>query len=67
MNYIDYYKSNTKAGELMNVEKPLIDYANHNRRTDALPEKQDGAGAITWIAVAFILNVILCIVGVHFG
>ncbi len=38
---------------------PLNDYANHNRKTDAKPEKQDGAGAIAWIAVAAVCWIII--------
>lgn len=65
MNYIHYSNQRTKAGELMNQEKPLIDYVN--RRTDAKPERQDGAGAIFWIVVMFLCNVLLALIGVHYG
>jgi hypothetical protein len=51
MNYIDYSNQRTRKDELMNKETPLIDYAPH-RRTDEVGEKQDGAGAIAWLAVA---------------
>lgn len=34
MNYIDYDRQITRKGELMNTEKPLIDYVNHGRRCD---------------------------------
>ena len=67
MNYIDYSNQRTKAGELMNTEKPLIDYVNHSRRTDRKPERQDGAGAILWIVVMFLCNVLLALIGVHYG
>ena len=67
MNYIDYDRNITKAGELMNTEKPLIDYVNHSRKTDRNPERQDGAGAIFWIAVMFLCNVLLVVIGVHYG
>lgn len=64
MNYIDYDRNITKAGELMEQEKPLIDYV---RRTDAKPQRQDGAGAIAWIAVAALCNVLLVLVGIYYG
>lgn len=65
MNYIDYDRNITKAGELMEQEKPLIDYVN--RRTDAKPQRQEGAGAIFWIAVMFLCNVVMALVGVYYG
>ena len=34
MNYIDYHKPDTRKGELMNQDKPLIDYVNHRRCDD---------------------------------
>ncbi len=36
MNYIDYHKPDTKAGELMKDIKPLqsIDYVNNHKRCD---------------------------------
>lgn len=64
MNYIHYSKERTKAGELMNQEKPLIDYVNHSRRTDSEPEYQDGSGAIFWLAVCAVCWIIvLCLAG----
>ena len=65
MNYINYSKERTKAGELMSKEKPLIDYVN--RKTDRQPEYQDGSGAIFWIAVMFLCNVIMALIGVYYG
>ena len=67
MNYINYSNERTKAGELMSKEIPLqkIDYAH--RRTDANPEYQDGSGALGWIAVAVLCNVLLVIIGVCYG
>jgi hypothetical protein len=64
MNYIDYHKPDTKAGELMKKEIPLqkIDYVHH-RKTDRLPERQDGAGALYWLVVAatcWIVIIALC-------
>lgn len=67
MNHIHYPNERTKAGELMSKEKPLIDYVNHSRRTDAEPEYQEGFGALRWVAVAFVCNVLLVIVGVCYG
>lgn len=67
MNYIHYSKEQTKAGELMNKEKPLIDYVNHSRRSDAKPEYQDGSGAIFWLAAcAACWIIVLCLAG-HAG
>ena len=37
------------------------------RRTDREPERQDGAGAIFWIVVMFLCNVLLALIGVHYG
>jgi hypothetical protein len=34
MNYVHYSKPDTKAGELMNQDKPLIDYVNNHKRCD---------------------------------
>lgn len=65
MNYIHYTNQRTKAGELMNKEKPLIDYVNHDRRRK--PEYQDGSGAIFWLAVCAVCWIIaLCLAG-HAG
>lgn len=50
----------------MSKEKPLIDYVN-SRRTDAEPEYQEGFGALRWVAVAFVCNVLLLIIGVCYG
>ena len=68
MNYIHYSNERTKAGELMNKEVPLqkIDYAHH-RKTDEKPEYQDGSGAIFWLAVTALCNVLLVLVGVYYG
>jgi len=66
MNHIHYSNERTKAGELMSKEKPLIDYVN-SRRTDAEPEYQEGFGALRWVAVAFVCNVLLVIIGVCYG
>ena len=62
MNYIDYHKPDTRKGELMKHDKPLIDYVHH-RKTDRLPERQDGAGALYWIvaaAVSWVVIIALC-------
>lgn len=37
------------------------------RKTDANQERQDGAGAIAWIAVAIVCNLLLVLIGVHYG
>lgn len=37
------------------------------RRTDAEPEYQEGFGALRWVAVAFVCNVLLVIIGVCYG
>lgn len=37
------------------------------RKTDRKPERQDGAGAIFWIVVMFLCNVLLALIGVHYG
>lgn len=67
MNYIDYERQTTRKGELMNKEKPLIDYVNHSRRSDAKPEYQDGSGAIFWLVVCAVSwIIILCLAG-HAG
>lgn len=66
MNYIDYDRNITKKGEIMDKEKPLIDYVNH-RRTDEHPEYQDGSGALGWIAVAVVCNILLVLIGVCYG
>lgn len=63
-NFIDYHKPDTKAGELMKEFKPLqnIDYVHH-RKTDRIPERQDGAGALYWIVAAatcWIVIIALC-------
>jgi hypothetical protein len=97
-NFIDYHKPDTRKGELMKKEMPLIkihaedgrfritnesvasqvvnqiksarnatglqstDYVRH-RKTDRLPERQDGAGALYWIVVAatcWIVIIALC-------
>ena len=34
MNYEHYSRPDTKAGEFMKTEKPLIDYATHRRCDD---------------------------------
>lgn len=43
----------------MSREKPLIDYVSHCRKTDQQPQRQDGAGAIGWIAVAALCWVVV--------
>lgn len=37
------------------------------RRTDANPEYQDGSGALGWIAVAVVCNILLVWIGVCYG
>lgn len=37
------------------------------RKTDRKPQRQEGAGAIAWIAVAALCNVLLVLVGVYYG
>jgi len=37
------------------------------RRTDAIPEYQDGTGASVWIAAAVVCNILLVIIGVCYG
>ena len=34
MNFIDYHKPDTRKGELMKQDKPLIDYVNQHKRCD---------------------------------
>jgi hypothetical protein len=34
MNYVNYSKPDTRKGELMNQDKPLIDYVNNHKRCD---------------------------------
>lgn len=63
MNYINYSNERTRKGELMSKEKPLIDYVGHCRKTDQQPERQDGAGVIAWIAVAFCFGVLFLMAG----
>lgn len=63
MNYINYSNERTRKGELMSKEKPLIDYVSHCRKTDQQPERQDGAGVIAWIAVAFCVGVLFFMAG----
>jgi len=45
---------------------PLTKY-DFCRRTDANPEYQDGSGALGWVAVAVLCNVLLVIIGVCYG
>lgn len=59
MNYINYSNERTRKGELMSKERPLIDYVSRCRKTDQQPERQDGAGAIGWIAVALVCWVVV--------
>jgi len=33
-NFIDYHKPDTRKGELMKQDKPLIDYVNNHKRCD---------------------------------
>jgi hypothetical protein len=33
-NFIDYHKPETRKGELMKQDKPLIDYVNNHKRCD---------------------------------
>lgn len=63
MNYINYSNERTRKGELMSKEKPLIDYVSHCRKTDQQPERQDGAGAIAWVAVAICVGVLFLMAG----
>ena len=37
------------------------------RRTDEDPEYQDGSGALGWIAVAVVCNILLVCIGVCYG
>lgn len=66
MNYIDYTNQRTRKDELMNTEKPLIDYATH-RRTDEVGERQDGAGAIGWLAVAAVCWIVVLVMAAKAG
>jgi hypothetical protein len=64
MKFINNSNERTKAGEIMDGYRPLqnVDYAHH-RKTDRLPERQDGAGALYWIVVAatcWIVIIALC-------
>jgi hypothetical protein len=34
MNYVNYSKPDTRKGELMSQDKPLIDYVNNHKRCD---------------------------------
>jgi hypothetical protein len=34
MNYVNYSKPDTRKGELMSRDKPLIDYVNNHKRCD---------------------------------
>lgn len=54
MNYIDYHKPDTKAGELMKQDKPLIDYVNNHKRCD------DDLRLAERLRVASLLVGILC-------
>lgn len=60
MRYYDYSSQRIKKDELVNTEKPLIDYAPH-RRTDEVGERQDGAGAIGWLAVAVVCWIVVIV------
>jgi hypothetical protein len=66
MNYIDHSKQRTRKDELMNKETPLIDYAPH-RRTDEVGERQDGAGAIGWLAVAVVCWIVVIVMAAKAG
>ena len=51
MNYVHYSKPDTKAGEIMKTEKPLIDYAHHRRCDDDLTLAEKLARASKYIGV----------------
>lgn len=60
---IDYSSDIIKKGELEMKVKPLqqVDYVHH-RKTDRKPERQDGSGAIFWVAAAAVCwIVIICL------
>ena len=66
MRYIDYTHQRTRNGELMNKETPLIDYATH-RRTDEVVGRQDGAGALGWLAVAAVCWIVVLVMAARAG
>lgn len=51
-----------KDGEYLPLNK--YDFC---RRADAEPEYQEGFGALRWVAVAFVCNVLLVVIGVIYG
>jgi hypothetical protein len=63
-NFIDYHKPDTRKGELMKQDKPLIDYANHKRCDDdlrladrlATASKYIGIGLFCFVAWFVILD-----------
>lgn len=61
VNYINYSKPDTKAGELMKQDKPLIDYVNQYRRCDDDVKLADRL----WTGAKY-LFVIACCVGAWF-
>lgn len=56
---INYSSDIIKKGELEMDFKPLqqIDYAH--RKTDQQPERQDGSGAIIWVAIAALCWIVI--------
>jgi len=65
-HYNDYSSQRIKKDELMKNETPLIDYAKH-RRTDEIGERQDGAGALGWLAVAAVCWIVVIVMAARAG
>jgi len=64
-NFIDYHKPDTRKGELMKKDKPLIDYVNNHKRCDddlrlaerlATASKYIGVGLFCFAAWCVILD-----------
>ncbi len=51
MNYIDYHKPDTRKGELMKNERPLIDYSNYKRCDDDISAAAKLANASKYVGL----------------
>ena len=65
---IDYSSDIIKKGELEMKVKPLqqVDYV-HYRKTDRKPERQDGSGAIFWVAAAALCWIVILVLAGNAG
>ena len=63
-NFIDYHKPDTRKGELMKKEMPLIDYVNNHKRCDddlRLAERLATASKyVVIVATCWVVIIALC-------